>query len=136
MLSVEKSLIPDVTTKVASAANAVVTSTPWETSLGLAVPSPAVLTASSVQPVSLVHEVSNSQAKVQSQSDTEVSTGVPSDSNSTYPVTTVDSVGQSHLSSSAGSNESSPTQPKLEPKDDILKQEEPPAPHSSIYQVN
>ncbi len=129
MLSVEKTLLPDVSAKVAGPVVPSTISPHWETSLGLAVPTSVVLASTDTQ----------------SKSDTEASSGgLPSDSNSnSYPptthstiVTAVDSVGQSHLSSSAGSNESSPTQPKLEPKDDILKQEEPVALHSSIYQVN
>ena len=130
MLSVEKTLLPDVSAKVAGPVIPSTVSPHWETSLGLAVSTPVVL--------------ASTEAQSQSKSDTEASSGgLPSDSNSnTYPTTTqstivtaVDSVGQSHLSSSAGSNESSPTQPKLEPKDDVLKQEEPAALHSSIYQV-
>lgn len=143
MLSIEKTLLPDVSAKVAVPVITPSSISPhWESSLGLAVPSPVVL--------------ASTEALSNNKSDTEASSGgLPSDnsnsnSHSSYPTTTiqstithtavtaVDSVGQSvsHLSSSAGSNESSPTQPKLEPKDDILKQEEPAALHSSIYQVH
>ena len=145
MLSIEKTLLPDVSAKVAVPVITPSSISPhWESSLGLAVPTPVVL--------------ASTEALSNNKSDTEASSGgLPSDNSNShssnsnsYPTTTiqstithtavtaVDSVGQSvsHLSSSAGSNESSPTQPKLEPKDDILKQEEPAALHSSIYQVH
>ena len=153
MLSVEKSLIADPTHAVGvpkgvagvapTSVTATVTSTPWETSpLGVAGLTPALSSTSTglVQPQS--HTVTQNEKTSHSHSDTEVASGTDSSSQQTvYPQTVsttgVDgSVGQSL---SAGSNESSPTQPKLEPKDDTLKQEEHSAssavPHSSIYQV-